>query len=140
MLLCCVADDNDDVVCCCCVVLLVVMLLCGVAAADVALLRLLNPKIEYTPPKMRKLKAVYQDAHCKTGGLTMSQIEECVAWVNEEPLRTVCFLDRLLEIDDRVLDGLTLIPALTLKGALVIVFSGNDSDEDQRLYLSTGVH
>jgi len=104
------------------------------------LLRLLNPKIEYTPPKMRKLKAVYQDEHCKTGGLTMSQIEDCVAWVNEEPLRTVCFLDRLLEIDDRVLDGLTLIPALTLKGALVIVFSGNDSDEDHKLYLSKGVH
>ena len=104
------------------------------------LLRLLNPKIEYTPPKMRNLKAVYQDERCKTGGLIMSQIEDCVEWVNEEPLQPVCFLVRLLELDNRVLDGLTFIPALTLKGALMIAFSGNDSDEDQKLYLSKGVH
>jgi len=107
----------------------------GARMLSIKLLKLLNPSSQCkVPTKLKSVNAIWQDDLVKVGVDQPSEIQECIDWVNLEPMRTIVLLDRVLEFPDAVIDGLSLIPELSAKGALVLVFTGSDSDEDQQLY------
>merc|ERR1712166_1427319 len=90
------------------------------------------------PPKLKALEAVWEDDDVKVAGSELIHLSECVSWVNFDPKRTIVFLDRMLEYPGKCIDGLDLIPELSAQGALVVMRSGNDSDEDIALYMARG--
>jgi len=90
------------------------------------------------PPKLKALQAVWEGDDVKVAGSDATHLSECVSWVNLDPKRTIVFLDRMLEYPGKCLDGLDLIPELSAQGALVVMRSGNDSDEDIALYMERG--
>jgi len=90
------------------------------------------------PPKLKSLEAVWEDDDVKVAGSELIHLSECVSWVNFDPKRTIVFLDRMLEYPGKCIDGLDLIPELSAQGALVVMRSGNDSDEDIALYMARG--
>jgi len=71
-------------------------------------------------------------------GSELIHLSECVSWVNLAPKKTIVFLDRMLEYPEKCLDGLDLISEFGAQGALVVIRSGNDSDEDMALYMARG--
>ena len=90
------------------------------------------------PPKLKALEAVWEDDDVKVAGSELIHLTECISWVNHDPKRTIVFLDRMLEYPGKCVDGLDLIPELSAQGALVVMRSGNDSDEDIALYMERG--
>jgi len=67
-------------------------------------------------------------------------VKECIQWSNQpgNASQTIVLLDRMLEFPGCVLDGLDLIPDFAANGAVVVIRSGNDSDEDKQLYIERG--
>jgi len=111
----------------------------GARMLSIKLLKLLNPSSEHQiPEKLKSVNAIWQNNLVKVGVDDPSEIQECLDWVNLDPMKTIVLLDRVLEFPDAVIDGLSLIPQLSANGALVLVFSGSDSAEDQQLYESHG--
>ena len=109
--------------------------------------RMMTPKLvklvypDYImPPKLRKINAVWEDELVKVAGAHFEEVQECIKWVNqaEAPMQTIVILDRMLEFPGCVLDGLDLISDFAASGALVVMRSGNDSDEDKQLYAERG--
>jgi len=93
----------------------------------------------YKPPsKLKALEAVWEDDDVKVAGSDAAHLSECVSWVNLDPKRTIVFLDRMLEYPGKCVDGLDLIPEFIAQGALVVMRSCNDSEEDMALYIERG--
>lgn len=105
----------------------------------VKLVRIVNPTILYDPPpNLRALKFVWQDSLVKTGGNTLSEIKDCIQWVNQQPSNTLVILDRILECAEDTYDGLDFIHPLNSQGAVVLISSGNDTHHDRQEYLTRG--
>merc|ERR1712153_248164 len=97
----------------------------------------INPQYE-APAKLARIKAIWEDEFVKVAGVDLPEVQECVQWINRDPMRTIIFLDRMLEFPACVVDGLTLIPKLSEFGGLVVLRSGNDSNEDRDTYIQQG--
>ena len=109
----------------------------GPRMASVKLIKLINPQYE-APAKLARIKAIWEDEFVKVAGVDLTEVQECVQWINRDPMRTIIFLDRMLEFPACVVDGLTLIPKLSEFGGLVVLRSGNDSNEDRDTYIQQG--
>ena len=109
----------------------------GPRMASVKLIKLINPEYK-APEKLARFKAIWEDEFVKVAGGDLPDVQDCVQWINRDPMRTIIFLDRMLEFPACVVDGLTLIPELSEKGALVVLRSGNDSNEDRDIYIQQG--
>ena len=111
----------------------------GARMMALKLIKLIHPT--YTaPPKLKPINAVWEDELVKVAGASYEEVQECIKWSNqaENAPRTIVLLDRMLEFPGCVLDGLDLIPEFAANGAVVVVRSGNDSDEDKQLYIERG--
>jgi len=109
----------------------------GPRMASVKLIKLINPQYK-APAKLARIKAIWEDEFVKVAGVDLPEVQECVQWINRDPMRTIIFLDRMLEFPACVVDGLTLIPKLSEFGGLVVLRSGNDSNEDRDTYIQQG--
>ena len=109
----------------------------GPRMASVKLIKLINPQYK-APAKLARIKAIWEDEFVKVAGVDLPEVQECVQWINRDPMRTIVFLDRMLEFPACVVDGLTLIPKLSEFGGLVVLRSGNDSNEDRDTYIQQG--
>jgi len=111
----------------------------GARMMALKLIKTIHPS--YTPPpKLKSLNAVWEDDLVKVAGASYEEVQECIQWCNqdENAMRTIVLLDRMLEFPGCVLDGLDLIQGFAANGAVVVVRSGNDSDEDKQLYIQRG--
>jgi len=109
----------------------------GPRMASLKLIKMINPQYK-APDKLSRFEAIWEDDFVKVAGADLPEVQECVQWINRDPMRTIVFLDRMLEFPMCVIDGLTLIPELCELGALVVIRSGNDSDEDREVYTQRG--
>ena len=109
----------------------------GPRMASLKLIKMINPQYK-APDKLAPIEAIWEDEFVKVAGADLPEVQECVQWINRDPMRTIVFLDRMLEFPMCVIDGLTLIPELCEMGALVMIRSGNDSDEDREMYTQHG--
>ena len=93
----------------------------------------------YCPPAdVKKNRYVWEDDLVKVGATEPGQIDECLDWVNVDPLRTIVLLDIHMEFPGRVINGMDLIGRFGSRGALVVIRSGNDTDDDRARYIAAG--